>query len=622
MIGVMRLGGRALGGAGAPGRLASLLAALLFLGQGGAVAQTTSPPPATSVPNAPAAAAAAPVSTPTPAATTPPATTTTTTAAPSAAATSIPGYNQTPQQAGTTSEAAPLPYGSVNPNAPASLLADQLANTRPPPWGSQLFTTSNVAASLNILDPGYVIQPGDNITLSIYGALPDQTLNVVVDPKGNIEVPGVGPVQVQGLPAAAINAAVKTAAQNVYASGVQVYATPTTTMPITVFVTGPVVNPGPYSGASQDSVIAFLQRAGGIDPMRGSYRNIVVRHENKIVQQIDLYEFLRTGELKPLRLRQGDVIVVGQQGSIVSVYGMARAPFTFELAQPTGKGEEVLFYARPQPETTYAGLLGVRDGKPYNTYLPIADFARSDLQDDDRVSFAADSIAQTLVVQVVGAHLGPSSYVLPRTTTLGSLLARIPLDPLADRQWIHIQRLSAALTQKQLLNESLARLQKAIYTQQSYSAEVAQANLAQAQAIQQYITVAQQIQPAGDVALPAGADLNHVLLEPNDTIVIPFQSQVVSIGGEVSEPQALIYVPGADVMSYVRRAGGFSDIANKGKILIIHPDGTTQIGGRVLPGDRILVLTHLTGKFIELLKDLTQILYQTAIAAEAASNFR
>jgi len=211
---------------------------------------------------------------------------------------------------------------------------------------------------------------------------------------------------------------------------------------------------------------------------------------------------------------------------------------------------------------------------------------------------------------------------LPRTTTLGALLAKIPLDPLADRRWIHIQRLSAAFTQKQLLNESLARLQKAIYTQQSYSAEVAQANLAVAQQMQQYITVAQQIQPAGDVALPVGADLNQVLLEPNDTVVIPFKSQVISIGGEVNEPQALIYVRGADVMSYVKRAGGFSDIANKGHILIIHPDGTTQIGGTVLPGDRILVLTHLTGKFVELLKDLTQVLYQIAIAGEAASNFK
>ena len=56
-----------------------------------------------------------------------------------------------------------------------------------------------------------------------------------------------------------------------------------------------------------------------------------------------------------------------------------------------------------------------------------------------------------------------------------------------------------------------------------------------------------------------------------------------------AQPQALIYVRGADVMSYVKRAGGFSDIANKGHILIIHPDGTTQIGGTVLPGDRILV---------------------------------
>ncbi len=71
-------------------------------------------------------------------------------------------------------------------------------------------------------------------------------------------------------------------------------------------------------------------------------------------------------------------------------------------------------------------------------------------------------------------------------------------------------------------------------------------------------------------------------------------------------------------MSYIRRAGGFTETAERGHILVIHPDGTTQAGGRVSPGDRILVLTHLTGKFIELLKDLTQVLYQSAIAATVA----
>ncbi len=526
-----------------------------------------------------------------------------------------------PVSASTTSQPAPLVSTQASQQSPTTLLQYQTVGSRPPPFGSEMFATPNVTASLNILDPGYIMKPGDHITLSVYGGLPDQTQDLVVDTKGNIVVPGVGPVQVAGLTASAVNGVVNGAASAIFSSAVKVYASPTTTALITVFVTGPVKTPGPYQGASTDSVLAYLQRAGGIDPIRGSYRNIIVRRAGQTIAHVDLYGFLRTGEMKPLRLREGDVIVVGQQGPIVSVYGSARAPFTFELAQASGTGEEVLYYARPQPQTNYAGVLGVRETKPYNVYLALGDFAREPLRDGDRVAFAADTIADTVVVEIEGAHAGPSSYVVPRQTSLAAVLARIPLDSMADRHWIHLKRVSVAVTEKQLLNESLSRLEKAIYTQNSSTEGVAQANAAQAQAIQQYIDRAKQIQPQGNVALPPGADLSRVSLEPDDTIVIPYQSQVVAIGGEVTQPQALIYEPGVTAEGYVRRAGGFSDLANKGHILIIHPDGTTQVNGYVQPGDRILVLTHLSGKYIQLVKDLTQILYQLAIAAVAVNRF-
>jgi hypothetical protein len=201
------------------------------------------------------------------------------------------------------------------------------------------------------------------------------------------------------------------------------------------------------------------------------------------------------------------------------------------------------------------------------------------------------------------------------------MLARIPLDSLADRRWIHLQRVSAAFTQKQLLSESLARLQKAVYTQPSPTAALVASNAAQATSIQQYINYASQVQPIGDVAFPPGVDLNQVSLEPDDIIVIPYKSQVVSIGGEVTEPQAMIYRPGLTVKAYIVKAGGFSNIADKGHILVIHPDGSTEINGAVQPGDRILVLVRLPGRLLDILVALTQILYQTAIAGEAAARF-
>ena len=133
----------------------------------------------------------------------------------------------------------------------------------------------------------------------------------------------------------------KGAAAVVYRNQVHIYAAPVTTVPITVFVTGPAVAPGPYAGLGSDSVVAFLQRAGGIDPNLGSYRNITVLRNNQPVAHIDLYEFLRTGHMPAVSLHMNDTIVIGQQGPVVAVTGVARAPFTFELAGPSGRGEEI-----------------------------------------------------------------------------------------------------------------------------------------------------------------------------------------------------------------------------------------------------------------------------------------
>ncbi|MBA3810168.1 MAG: polysaccharide biosynthesis/export family protein [Caulobacteraceae bacterium] len=592
-----------------PGRLAARLAGagaiLLASGLTLAGAQTTpvAPPPAP---------AQSPPATPTP----PASTYSTTTSAPGATSTVTTATSASAPT--TTSQPAPLLGASTEPTSPSSLLQYQTLGIRPAPFGSEMFSSANVSATtIGVVDPGYIMKPGDVVALTLWGSVPDANLQAVIDTNGNVVVPGVGPVKVGGLAAGQIDTTIKRAASAVYRNAVHVYAAPVTTVPITVFMAGPVTAPGPYAGLGSDSVVAFLQRAGGIDPNRGSYRNIVVKRNGEVVGHIDLYAFLRTGELPKVALRNGDVIVVGQQGPVVSVSGAARAPFTFELAGTSGVGEEILYYARPRPEANYVALLGVRNAQPLNSYVTVPEFSRLALQDGDRVGFSADALSDTVAIQVTGAFHGPGAYVVPRQTSVAAMIARIPLDSMADRRWIYLQRASVAVTQKQLLSESLARLQKAIYTTPPPVASLSGAYAAQAQTLQTYINFANRIMPIGNVAFPPGIDLNRVSLEPDDVIVIPFKSQVVAVGGEVTQAQTLIYEPGVSLKGYIRKAGGFSNLADKGHILVIHPDGSIQTNGAVAPGDRILVITRLPGHYIDIAAALTQILFNTALAAVA-----
>lgn len=594
-------------------RAAFAAALILASGLGPAGAQTV-PPPTSTVPGMPAQSPPSTVQyVPQPYQSSPQSTT-----SPVGGASAVTAAGTTAQSGGVSSQAAPL-IGS-NPSTPTatSLSQYQAQGIRPAPFGSQLFTGANLTATtVGVVDPNYVMKPGDQVNITLWGSVPDANSTVTIDTNGNIFVPGVGPVKIGGLTSSRVDATVKAAASVVYRNQVHVYAAPVTTVPINVFVTGPAVAPGPYAGLGSDSVVAFLQRAGGIDPNMGSYRHITVLRNNQPIAHVDLYEFLRTGQMPLISLRNNDTIVVGQQGPVVAVTGVARVPFTFELAGPTGKGEEILYYARPRPEVDYVATLGFRDAKPINSYVALKDFASLELLDGDRVGFSADDGADTVVVQVAGAYEGPASYVVPKDTSLGALIARIPLDSLADKRWIHLQRITAAFSQKQLLSEALARLQKAVYTQPAPTAALVASDVAQAQSIQQYITYASQTQPIGIVAFAPNADLNLVPLEPDDIIIIPFKSGVVTVGGEVTEPQSMIYQRGLKVQDYVKKAGGFSNIADKGHILVIHPDGSTEINGVVQPGDRVLVLVHLPGRLLDLLATVTQIIFQSALGAVA-----
>lgn len=508
-----------------------------------------------------------------------------------------------------------------------TLRQDQLAGTRPEPFGSELFRVQDPeteessprspdASVSGASDPNHVVQPGDVISVTTYGLL-NESAQVPVDAEGNVALPNIGPVQIAGTPASQVNSVVGNAASQVYQSTVQVYATMAEAGNIQVFVAGPVLEPGGHSGSSQSAVIGFLQRAGGIDPDRGSYRNIIIRRGGETIGSIDLYDFLLNGELSGVNLSNGDVIVVGQQGPIVSVSGDARSAYTFEFAGRSATGGELLRYSRPRPEVTHVSILGTRAGVPFNDYVTREEFAAMELMDGDRVRFEADAPSGTFIVRVVGAHTGPSAYVVNRGDYLGPLLDRIPLDPLADSPMIHLERQSVAETQRVLLQENLARLERAIYTAPSSSAASAQARAAQASSLGAFIARARLVQPRGLVAFPEEADLSRVLLEPDDVIVIPYATQTVIVAGEVELPQTLLWTPGNDARDYVRRSGGFTNLANRSDTLVIRPDGSVQRGGAVRAGDRILVPPKAPGQTLQFIRDITQIFAQVGIAAAA-----
>lgn len=493
-----------------------------------------------------------------------------------------------------------------------------------PVFGTELFTGA-YAGTRPGDRPDYVIQPGDQISINIYGAINVSGVQPV-DAAGNVFVPSVGPVHVGGLQASQLQSAISARVQTFYTPAVGVYASIVQAGSIGVFVTGDVLRPGRYLGGPQDDVLFFLSQAGGVDPARGSFRNVTVQRNGAPIATYDLYDFLLSGRTQPLRFREGDVVVVAPRGAMVGVTGLGRNAFAFEAPRgaPTMTGADLLPLARPEPNVTSVALRGFRGGAPQSAYYTLQDFRRVILRDGDHVELSSDVFNEVVTILLEGEVRGPNVVVLPRNSMLSQLLAQVDLaNSDIEPRFVHIKRPGVAAEQRRAIDESLYNLQKQLATLPAYTPEQAALAQAQGQLLRDFIATAKQVQPDGNVAVYTNGQFNDVRLLDGDRVVLPRRSDVVLISGEVLNPSGLAFARGSKVVDYVNRAGGFTPSANTGKIVIRHPDGSAQVGNKNTqpgPGDNVVVVPKVASPWLQFAKDISEILFQIAVTAGTVVN--
>jgi protein involved in polysaccharide export with SLBB domain len=497
----------------------------------------------------------------------------------------------------------------------------------PPPYGANLFQGGFESERSDGLNSSYLVAPGDKISIQMWGTV-NRADVMTVDNQGNIFIPDVGPVKVKDVPANRINGVVTQSIKSIYTNNVSIYVNLLTSTPVSVFVAGPVLRPGQYAGLASDSVLFYLKRAGGIDPYRGSYRNIKVLRNQKIVLDYDLYDFLKEGKLAGFSFKDEDVILVKEQGAMVTVEGAARYPFRFELLQEKASGDDLIYYSRPLEKTSHVAITGNRNTGPISVYLPIDEFDEFKMVDGDVVLFNDDLRPQVLSIQISGSYLGPSFYTVDTNTRLLDILSHIEVDPnQANYGAIYIKRESVVQQQKMLIDESLNRLERSIFTAPASSDGEARIRAQEAQLVSQFVARARLIEPLGKVILSENGKVANIRLEQGDEIVIPAQTDLIQVSGEVLMPQAIVYNPNATIRDYVAWAGGFSERANDERIAIVRANGLTVFidsqsswltddnKHSLQAGDQILVLPKIDTKLLQAVKDITQIVYQIAIAA-------
>ncbi|HRD87074.1 MAG TPA: polysaccharide biosynthesis/export family protein [Accumulibacter sp.] len=496
-------------------------------------------------------------------------------------------------------------------------------------FGANLFTGAFAREGATQFNPDYAVAVGDKIQVRLWGAF-EFDAPLTVDPKGNIFIPHVGPVHVLGVRNQDLQRVVTSGANTVFRANVYSYASLAAAQPVRIFVSGSVNRPGLYSGTSMDSLLHYVDQAGGIDPERGSFLNVQVKRGSETRASISLYDFLLEGRIPMIQLSDGDVIFVGPRQNTVKVGGLAENAKRFEFSKTTLTVSDLIKLAKPSPLATHVRVVR-NTGTVTNTeYFPLADASIVALRNGDGLEFTSDKRPGTIAVRVEGEHQSVQEYVLPYGSKLGALVSQIEFSERSDSSSLQLFRLSAKERQRVALQTTLKFLENAALTARSGTNEEAQLRKEEADLLLKWVERGKSVEPSGQVYIAQAADRDQLLLENGDLLRVPTKDGLVLVGGEVIFPNTIAYDRSLKLADYIQNAGGYTQNADSSRVVVAHRDGSFDeaksgfFGGSeaaVRPGDQIMVLPKIDVKSRQIFRDVVEALFRIAVIVGIAHNF-
>jgi len=186
------------------------------------------------------------------------------------------------------------------------------------------------------IDEQYLLSPGDEIVVSIWGDM-NEKYNLVVSEGGYLELPNEGGrIQANGVTLRELRPMLVNALSQIYSAYINAKDPLKSTAnvdvrlgqirPMLIYVVGEVEKPGAYAdSAAVANVVNLLHNAGGVR-QTGSLREIKIRRSDGTIDTVDLYDFFLRGRIdyKKIRLQPGDYVIVPLKKKTVSMKGEVR----------------------------------------------------------------------------------------------------------------------------------------------------------------------------------------------------------------------------------------------------------------------------------------------------------
>lgn len=433
----------------------------------------------------------------------------------------------------------------------------------------------------------YVVGPSDQFAVVISYS-PSVIFSLTVSLEGSLIVPTVGEVHVSDLTLSEARKKVLSEIRKKYITG-----SPSVTLlkprEILVNVSGTVKQQGTFSVYATDRVEKVLQDANRkmvatgdlfrptLDvvewPEDASVRNIIVRRRDGTVIRADLqkYHATKDEQWNPY-LREGDEVFVPSKDlarNIVGVYGGINRPGRYEFVEGDRLADLIQLAQGLSQRAFPDSILLIRQvatsltlhnsvfryggtGAPGNSNPRLEPGDRIvvreklDQREDHRVT-------------VEGEVLNPGVYPITRDQTR---LSEVMQETGGLTKFASLKN---AVLMRKPIDPKNTELERMIRNRGNISSED-----------EGYLNLENELRMQGERVkvdfeklLIEKDSTQDVFLRPEDRIVIPSAQKSIYIFGQVVSPTQVPHVPGKDVGYYVLKAGGFTDYARSGDVMVI-----------------------------------------------------
>ena len=420
-------------------------------------------------------------------------------------------------------------------------------------------------------DSGYILDVGDILDIQLVGQN-SYIKEFQVGGDGSVNIPDIGKIVVAGLNLNEASSLIKSRVSSAFI-GTEAFISLNKVRDVNILVSGNAANPGIYTLTGNSNVLQALTASGGISEF-GSYREINLIRDNKVIETLDIYDLLIDGKYSlKKRLRSGDIVFVEPRKNIVAIDGAIKRPAKYEITDNQFLGD-VVRYANGMKRTAdiqNISLERILDGtlktipimnqKQFDSIKPV---------DGDLIYIREFPFRQA---KISGAVKKPGSYTMAAGETLDDLIKKAggynfnayPLGAIyLNDEAKEIDQKSRDILYAEFIDNLIA---------------VSQQNISENFDLTPIVRLTSQIknsEAAGRIIVNLEEDVEdsqEVQIKDGDELIIPETTNNVYVYGEISSEGSVMFSPNKTVEYFVNKSGGFKKFADVNSIYILYPNG-------------------------------------------------